>query len=134
MTFEQFMQRREQAARAYVSGDPEPLGGMVARDLPATFFSPRGGYRRGAGEVWQTYETDAAAFAPGSETSFEVLAMAAGDEVAYWSGLQRATVKLAGSGESRPMDLRVTEVFRREGGGWKLVHRHADPLAVAEQQ
>lgn len=25
--------------------------------------------------------------------------------------------------------LRVTLVYRREEGGWRLVHRHADPLA-----
>jgi len=26
------------------------------------------------------------------------------------------------------MVLRVTHVFRRDAGAWRLVHRHADPL------
>jgi hypothetical protein len=26
------------------------------------------------------------------------------------------------------LELRVTQVFRREAGEWRLVHRHADPL------
>jgi ketosteroid isomerase-like protein len=30
------------------------------------------------------------------------------------------------------MKLRVTEVFRLERDAWKLVHRHADPLAEAK--
>lgn len=27
-------------------------------------------------------------------------------------------------------DLRVTLVYRRDAEGWRLVHRHADPLAA----
>lgn len=29
---------------------------------------------------------------------------------------------------AQPWSLRVTQVYRREHGAWKVVHRHADPL------
>ena len=126
--FEQFMKRREDAARAFVRGDIAPLDRIVARVSPATFFGPQGGYEQGPDHVYSIYERDAAHFTSG-DSSFEILQMAASDGIAYWVGFQRAMVRLDGSTEKIPFNLRVTEVFRREGDEWKLAHRHADSLA-----
>jgi ketosteroid isomerase-like protein len=130
-SFAEFMKLRADAARAYVNGDAGPLGKISARELSATFFGPRGGMVAGAAEVLGKYEQDVSVFQPGGETSFEVLQQAEGDNVAYWVGFQHATVRLARSAQPVEMSLRVTELFRREGGRWMLVHRHADSLARA---
>lgn len=39
-------------------------------------------------------------------------------------------MKLEGQEKAAPMALRVTHVFRREEGAWKLMLRHADPLVA----
>lgn len=131
--FQQFMKRREEAARAYVRGDAAPLGQVVAHESEATFFGPAGGYQQGAAQVFERYERDAKSFQPGGDSHFEILQMAASDGVAYWVGFQRASAQFAGSPKAVEMNLRVTELFRREGDDWKLVHRHADTQASEEQ-
>jgi ketosteroid isomerase-like protein len=130
-TFEQFMQQRDEVARAYVRGDAAPLGAIVAHQSPATFFGPQGGYRQGADTVWAQYERDATSFDSGGEAQLEILHMAACDGLAYWVGFQRATAHLRGRAEPVLFNLRVTELFRRDGDTWTLMHRHADPL-IAE--
>jgi len=37
---------------------------------------------------------------------------------------------MAGSTETTEFNLRIPEIFRRDNGDWKLIHRHADPLAT----
>jgi ketosteroid isomerase-like protein len=127
--FERFLRQREAAALAYVNGDPAALGRLAAPDDPATFFSPRGDVVQGAQRVAERYARDAAAFATDNQNALQILHAAAGETLAYWVGIQRSDVHLRGQAEAVPFRLRVTEIFRREGEAWKLVHRHADPLA-----
>lgn len=132
--FENFMRQRLVAARAYVVGNVQPLTQIVTKQSPATFFHPRGGAYQGAEEVLSKYTNDATIFDLGSETTFEIFQMDASDGIAYWVGIQHAQARMKGSAEVIPMDIRITEIFRREGDTWKMVHRHADPLVAPPEE
>ena len=129
--FDDFMEQRAAAASAYVTGDPSPLTRLLAVATPATFFPPRGGAVQGATEVGARYVGDAHQFHSQGSTRLEVIQVGASGDIAYWVGLQHATVQVGDMTQPAAMDLRVTEIFRRENGEWKLVHRHADPHANA---
>src|SRR5262249_37416875 len=126
--FGTFMELREAAAKQYEAGDVEPLRRITTRHPPATLFGADGTTKLGADRVLEAY--DKAATSDG-ETHFEVLQSAASDGLAYWVGLQHSTVRVADSMKPRHIVFRVTELFRRERGEWKLIHRHADELEVA---
>jgi NAD(P)H-dependent FMN reductase/ketosteroid isomerase-like protein len=129
--FPEFMTRREAIARDYVNGDASSLASMVTKTDPATFFAPNGDQERGAAAVKARYEHDAGAFRGGT-TELEVLQSAASGGLAFWTGLQRATVRMGDETAPKTMTLRITEVFRYEGGAYTLVHRHADARTGSE--
>ena len=128
LDFGTFLELREAAARKYEAGDIEPLRRMTTQHPPATLFASDGAIRLGPERVLEAYEHGRMA---DGETHFELLQSAASDGLAYWIGLQHSTVRVADSDAPRHIVMRVTELFRREKGEWKLIHRHADELEVA---
>jgi ketosteroid isomerase-like protein len=131
--FNDFMKQRAHAASAYVNADAAPLDSIVPRSGEASFFPPNGGCEQGAQRVRARYDKDAKAFAAGGETSLEVVQSGSGGDVGFWTGFQSAHVKMQGRPQPVNMKLRITELFRRIDGDWKLVHRHADPLAKKKE-
>ncbi|HSD38172.1 MAG TPA: nuclear transport factor 2 family protein [Rhodocyclaceae bacterium] len=129
--FRQFMILRKAASDSFAGGDPAPLQAISATKDPATIFGPNGDCVQGATKVTSANNKSAEHFAPGGKNEFEIMHMAASGDFAYWVGIQRSVVNVRGHEPAAPMDLRITEIFRREQGEWKLVHRHADKLAAA---
>lgn len=63
-------------------------------------------------------------FSNSQEYEFEVIAAGASGDLAYTVGYKRNKVDV--EGRPRVFSLRVTHVYRREDGRWRIVHRHAD--------
>jgi len=124
--FDAFLRQREDASDAYINGDPDPVIALSTRSDPASFFPPSGDRIIGADAVDGANRKGAQAFANGSTGRFEILASGASRDFAYWTGIQHANARMEGKDNAVPMRLRTTEIFRKEGGEWKLIHRHAD--------
>jgi ketosteroid isomerase-like protein len=50
-----------------------------------------------------------------------------GADLAYIVSIETNRVREVGKSVEDLLVLRVTEIFRREDGAWRLMHRHADP-------
>jgi hypothetical protein len=65
-----------------------------------------------------------------SPPGFEQVSKYVTSELGYIVEIEHYQAKVGGSEEVIPVSLRCTTVFRREADGWKIVHRHADPITT----
>jgi ketosteroid isomerase-like protein len=127
-SFNTFLTAREHASTAFVEGDAAALLAVSVDTDPATIYPPTGAVVVGADAVNSGNAAGAGMFAPGAENRFDILHSGSDGDLGYWTGVQRSTVVLKDNPEPVRMNLRITELFRRVDGEWKLFHRHADPL------
>ena len=131
--FDEFMKQREKASNAFVNGDINPLYDISVQNSPATIFDPSGYFVQDVEKVNAKNAKSVEFFTSGSTNKFQVLHKAADNNIAYWVGIQRSIVQMKWQEQGVSMDLRITEIFRREDGQWKLFHRHADFLKSNEK-
>ena len=129
LDLEQIMEEDHRALDAFVRGDPEPKKRLYSREDDVTLANPLGPPARGWTEVAATLERAASLLRDGEVAACERISGYATADLAYIVEIERTRVRMAGASELAPAALRVTTVFRREGDSWRIVHRHADPIA-----
>jgi len=132
--FDRFLQRYEAANTAFVNGDPAKWLRVTAEKDPVSIFGGFGGLgETGLETVHQRYLLAARAFQPsGAEVDFEYLVKDVQGRLAYTVAIERSNVIYTGQNQARPQVLRVTMLFRRDRGEWKIIHRHADTMVDLE--
>jgi len=129
--FGETLEQAHRSVDALIAGDPEPQKRLWSRADDVTLANPFGGFARGWASVEAAMDR-AATKVRGQNCEFEEVARLTGSDVAYVFEIERFEDKLSGLDGDGVVALRVTMIFRLEEGGWKLVHRQADPLVTPQ--
>ena len=105
------------------NGNSSSLADIWSHSAMVTTMHPIGGREVGWDAVRQSFGQVGELASEGKVELKDQLVRVIGD-VAYEMGVEQGQFKLAG--EKVDIEHRVTNVYQREGGAWKLVHHHAD--------
>jgi ketosteroid isomerase-like protein len=117
--------RQAEAEEAFHHGDPGPRMEMWSRRDPVTLFGAAGMFKSGWDELSQTFPWVSSRFSNVSDYRFDVLVADVRGDMAYAVGYERFNGSIDGR-PVEPITVRATQIYRREGGEWKIVHRHGD--------
>ncbi|HEV8166656.1 MAG TPA: nuclear transport factor 2 family protein, partial [Actinomycetota bacterium] len=124
------IRRSAEAASALIRGDIRTYVTLVRHADDYTLMAPSGGEpRRGFDASDQALDALARYF-QGGEAELQVVQSYASGDMVVLVAIERQHGEVGGlpdqdwSLPDQDWSLRVTLVFRREGGEWRLVHRH----------
>jgi ketosteroid isomerase-like protein len=129
---DQLIDQYQQALDVFMKGNPEPVKELFSHREDVTLANPLGPPAHGWEQVGATIEHAASQFRDGRLVGVEIVEKHATPEFAYTLWLEHAEGKAGGREDVAPVTLRVTMIYRAEGGTWKVVHRHADPIIAPQ--
>lgn len=113
----------KEAEIAVHDGDAAPRRAIWSRQEPVTVFGAWKG-AVGPAEVDDLFSVLERRFSRCTSYAHEIVAADVVGDMAYTVGYEHTQATV--DGEPRSYTLRATQIYRREGGEWKVVHRHAD--------
>ena len=117
--------RLKDAEAALHNGDAGPRRAIWSRHDPVSVL---GAWKSATGqeELDQLFAGLEKTFSDCTSYSHEIVAADVVGDMAYTAGYEHTQASV--NGEPRTYTLRATQIYRREDGDWKVVHRHADTV------
>jgi ketosteroid isomerase-like protein len=128
MAFEDEIQQASEqfyaALNRTINGDSGPMMEVWSHGSDVATMHPLGGRETGWEEVRASWEQVAQAFSEGQVSLEALVVVPLSDDVAYTLGTENGQAQLGD--ETVGIDWRVTNIYRREEGAWKMVLHHTD--------
>jgi len=120
------LSRQREAEEAFVAqGDAGPRMELWSRRDPVTLYGALGISESGWDELSRIFPWVASRFSNVSDFRFDVEVVEVSGDMAYTLGFERFNASVRGRAVE-PITVRVTHIYRREDGEWRIVHRHGD--------
>ncbi len=113
------------------TGDAAPMMEVWSHAEDVTYMGPTGTYDRGWKAISKNWEAQAALKLGGKVEPAE-MNVVVGSEIAVISEYEEGENTNA-DGEVAKVKLRGTNIFRKEGGAWKLIGHHTDTLPYLDK-
>jgi ketosteroid isomerase-like protein len=125
------LEEYHRAGREITNGNPEAYKRLYSRRDDVTLANPFGPPARGWSQVTATLDRAAENYRDGEAVGFENVSTVISPDFAYTVEIESYRARVGEATQITPVAVRVTTIFRREAGVWKVVHRHADPITAS---
>lgn len=122
----ELVRRTEDATAAWMRGDMERYLELTPHMQGFTLMNPFGGAPARYEDRAESIRA-AAGYFKGGEAKLELEQAHAWGDTVVLVMIERQHGQVGGLPD-QDWSLRVTQVYRRDGSDWQVVHRHADPL------
>ncbi len=119
------LEQNDAAQTSMLNGDPDPMIRSWATSDDITLFGAWGPIEKGHKAVTDTMRWVGSRFTGADAVDVEHTVIGSSGDLAYTVGFERSHASVDG-GPRRDAVIRVTHIYRRIDGNWKLMHRHAD--------